>query len=167
MKCKCLTCFCYFPVGISGHATLVVHALLNVWVLVHQHHSHLFPWAGPYLACFSFKSYKVSVDCDLPRIAFYSIWEQLHLERVPLLRSKWWTVDRLLCGGGSHQFTEVLYTPHELWAGCLRNVYVIQWESPSLCRPSPFLGPLKYNTKFSFNVQTDMMELPQPLRSSC
>lgn len=117
---------CYRHVGVGGDAALVGHALLDVWILVHQHHGDLFPGAGPLLSGFSFKSHQTSVGRQLAGIAGVAIGVQLHLEGVTLLGGERWTEDGFVVRSTIHQLTKVLHSPYKLWTGGLREIDIVQ-----------------------------------------
>lgn len=117
---------CYRHVGVGGDAALVGHALLDVRVLVHQHHGDLFPGARPRLSGFPFKGHQVSVGRQLLGVAVRAVGVQLHLERVALLGGEHWTEDRLVGRSGVHHMAKVVHSPYELRAGGLGEVDIVQ-----------------------------------------
>ncbi len=120
------SCTCCLHVGVSGDTALIGHALLDVRMLVHQHHGYLFPGARPFLSGVRFTGHQMSVGRQLTRVAFHTAGVQLHLEGVTLPRSEWGAEDRCVCWGVFHNMAEIFHTPYKLWAGGLRKVDVIQ-----------------------------------------
>lgn len=119
-------CTFYRLIGVGGDAALVGHALLDVWVLVHQHHGDLFPGAGPLLSGFSFKSHQMSIGRQLAGVVLLAIGVQLHLEGVTLLGGERWTEDGFVVRSVIHHLTEVFHSPYKLWAGGLREIDIVQ-----------------------------------------
>lgn len=156
----------YRLIGVGGDAALVGHALLDVWVLVHQHHGDLFPGAGPLLSGFSFKSHQMSIGRQLAGVVLLAIGVQLHLEGVALLGGERWTEDGFVVRSVIHHLTEVFHSPYKLWAGGLREIDIVQWHA-SRWGPGTLFGPLEDNPKLFGDVQAHMVQLPQVLRGSC
>ena len=142
---------CCRHVGVSGDTALVRHALLDVWVLVHQHHGDLFPGAWPCLSGVTFTGHQMSVGRQLTRVVCLTAGVEPHLEGVTLLWGERGAEDRCVCRGLIHDITEVLHSPYKLWAGGLREVDIIQGHSS--CRgPRTLFGPLEDNAEFLFGV---------------
>lgn len=142
---------CCRHVGVGGDAALVGHALLDVGVLVHQHHGHLLPGARPFLSSVSFACHQMGKGPQLIRVLVRAAWVQLHLEGVTLFGLEWGAEDGLVVRGVLHHLGEVSHPPNKLRAGCLGQVDVVQ-RQPPFRRPGSFLRSFEDHPKLGFDV---------------
>lgn len=129
---------CCRHVGVSGDTALVRHALLDVGVLVHQHHGDLFPGTWPCLSGVTFTGHQMSVGRQLTGVACLAAGVQPHLEGVTLLRGERGAEDRCVCRGLIHDITEVTHSPIQT----LDRWSQKGWYHPVTFLPSRALNPL-------------------------
>lgn len=105
--------------GIRGDHPLVIHALLNIWMLVHQCYSSLSPRTRPFQLTVIGTRSQVQVHGHTARTARYSINIETNLERVAIRRQECGAVDLgadRCCG---EEAGEVLEVPYVMRALCL------------------------------------------------
>lgn len=144
---------------IGGDTALVVHTPHDVWVLIEQHHGHLFPRTRPLPhLCVTGHGHQVGVGRKLPRVALLPTGVEPHLEGVALSGLERGAVDGFVVRSGLHDVAEVLHPPHVVGAGSLREVDVVQGETT--CGGGVTLDALEHHPELLDHVQAHMVQVP-------